>query len=127
MKRSDLRILVVDDNDSTRSMVVAFLTSSGFFPYEVRDGATAVHLMQNTVLDLIITDLLMPGGGGMQVVMSAKNLIPRPKVIVISGAISSQDFFSEAREMGADAVFPKPISLQTLISKIDELLGCTPA
>jgi two-component system response regulator AtoC len=67
------RILVAEDDKSVRDTMVDLLSEAGFEVQGARDGDEALHMMQDSSFNVVITDLKMPGADGLQVLEEVKN------------------------------------------------------
>ena len=91
------RILLIDDDDSVRTMLRLTLVHFGHTVIEARDGKEGLELFQNTDVDLLITDIVMPEKEGLEVLMELrKRKHPPVKIIAISGG----DYLHMAKLMG---------------------------
>ena len=119
------RILVVDDEQQIRRMLVTCLTRAGHEVIEAADGEEALQHYADEPVDLIVLDLLMPGKEGLETLMALRDDPERPKVIAISGGARSvgADFLPVARKLGADMTLKKPFHNQALLDAIADLLG----
>jgi len=125
MEPSDLDILVVDDHEMMRTLLVRALTKAGVQRVRTADnGIEALSLLKDRAAHLIITDNQMPGMGGLE--LSAKvradQTLGTPKIIIVSG-IGSTAFTVEAMNAGVDAVLMKPIALDELMAAINKLFA----
>jgi len=102
------RILVVDDEEGLRSFMAEALEADGHEVATAADGAEALRLCSQRAFDLVITDLKMPGTGGMEVVRQLDADQPEVQVIVIT-AHGSIDKAVEAMRHGAFDFLEKPI------------------
>jgi CheY-like chemotaxis protein len=82
--KREATVLVVDDDDGVRAVAVAAL-SGQFRVIEAADGKEAIALLDREPVDVVVTDIVMPGISGFHVVRSARRHRPPPKVLVISG------------------------------------------
>jgi two-component system, chemotaxis family, chemotaxis protein CheY len=118
-------VIIADDSDTARMFVrrcfeIAGLAESTI--HEARDGNHALELLENTLVELVITDLNMPGLDGKALLGRIRNE-PRWRhipVIVISSAANSE-LQRELREMGAQAVMKKPPSPEHAAKCLDVL------
>jgi len=111
------RVLIVDDQDELRALLVAALESSSR-PMEVvesRDGHEALAALRAGPADLVVTDLDMPGMNGIELIRHLRIEHPQLPVVVISGA--SGDWIEQR---GADEIRDLPYLRKPLV--IDELL-----
>lgn len=115
------QILVIDDEELVREGIKEALTEEGYIVHTAANGTEAIKALQILIPDVIITDIIMPETDGIEVLLYAKKLQPRPKIIAISGGgrISANDHLSTARKLGADETLAKPFSIDLLIEKIE--------
>ncbi len=125
------KILLIDDDDSVRTMLRLMLTQFGHTVIEARNGREGLNLFQDTNADLVITDLVMPETEGFEVLTKLREKLPRVKIIVISGGVKGNvtNYLDMARRLGAGQVLAKPFSNNELMTAINELLPAaeTPA
>jgi DNA-binding response OmpR family regulator len=79
------RILLIDDDDTLRTMLRLALTNSGHTVTEALNGNEGLRLFRSANADLVITDLVMPETEGLEVLMELRKREPLSKVIAISG------------------------------------------
>ena len=108
------RILVVDDELSMREMLSILLKRAGYSVDDAGGVEAACATLEKRTYDLVITDLSMPGGGGMAVLDRAKDLFPDTQVLLMT-AYASTESAVEAMKKGASDYLIKPF-------KNDELL-----
>jgi two-component system cell cycle sensor histidine kinase/response regulator CckA len=126
--REQETILVVDDEDALRDMVVRFLGSKGYTVLSAENGKTAIEISldQEIPIHLLITDIVMPGMDGETVARRVSELRPGIKVLYISGYAKSVAALKETLERG-EAFMQKPFTLDALASKLREIFAETPA
>ncbi len=78
-------ILVADDNADLREMIVAILREPGYTVLAAADGYEALRVLVERVVDLLITDVKMPGISGFELARQAKLMRPNLHVIYLSG------------------------------------------
>jgi two-component system response regulator AtoC len=103
------RILVVDDEAGVREFVAEALESDGFLTLPVASGEAALEELSKHSYALLLTDLKMPGMGGLELLARAKELQPELEVIVLT-AQGSVDVAVEAMRLGAFDFIQKPVS-----------------
>ena len=117
------RILVIEDQDLVRRMLRDTLELTGHTVIEARNGAEGLDLFRQAGADLVITDIVMPGKGGIDVVRALREHVPPVNIIAISGARGgAEDYLELAYRMGAVKVLLKPFTPAALIAAVDELL-----
>ncbi len=121
------RILLIDDDDSFRTILGLALEQSGHTVLEAHDGEEGLKLFPHAKADLVITDLVMPGKEGFEVLMALRKKQPPVKIIVVSGGLrdGATDFLQMARFLGAGRALAKPFALEALLTAITELLAGT--
>ena len=70
-------ILVVEDQDAARESLAELLRGEGYEVYEAADGTVAKDLINKHDLDVILTDLMMPGADGIEVLKHSRNVSPQ--------------------------------------------------
>lgn len=107
---SKKRILLVDDEEAIRKMVLAVLGDERYSFTEATNGAEALHILETASFDLIITDVIMPDCDGIELVMTVRKKLPDIKVIVMSGGgrVQANHYLNLAQKLGATRVFEKP-------------------
>lgn len=118
------RILLIDDDDSVRTIVRLFLARSGHTVIEACDGQEGLDLFPATAADLVITDMMMPKKSGLEVMLALREMQPPVKIIAISGGgRPGEDHpLVTAHQLGAVRVFTKPFSCDLLMAAINEVL-----
>lgn len=115
----------MEDDKDLREMLKNSLLKRKYTVLEAGDGKEAILRFKPAITDLVITDLIMPDEDGLKVILNIKKIKPDIKVIAISGGgkAGPGNYLSIARALGADEVFPKPFSLNELLSKIESILN----
>ena len=118
------KILIVDDDEQMRSVLREALERDNNDIIEAKDGMETSSLYE--VVDLIITDLVMPEKNGLDLIMEIKEKRPDIPIIAISGGggITGRfDYLRISKIVGAKAVFNKPFSLRELRDQVALLLN----
>lgn len=118
-------ILVIDDMQGVRRAVVSVLKRAGHTVTETGDGISGLKLAAEQVFDLIITDIVMPGMDGTEVIMALTALPHRPPIIAMSGGgahVTSEDALLLAKQE-ADGALSKPFKSNELIELVTRLLA----
>jgi CheY-like chemotaxis protein len=118
-------ILLIDDMAGVRRAVVSMLTRAGHRVTEAESGSQGMNLLH---FDLVITDMLMPGMDGADVLSEVGSLPARPRLIAISGGgagVSAESALRLAR-LKADAFLEKPFDAEALLAAVDKLLVKSP-
>ncbi len=104
------KILVVDDEPSLRDVLSIMLKKAGYTTATAVDGEEAVSKVGKDIYDLVITDLKMPGMGGMDVLKAVKSASPDTVVLVVT-AFGSAESAVEAMKLGAYDYLTKPFQI----------------
>jgi len=123
---SSKRILVVDDDETIRQLMDATLTSEGFKVKTARDGRGILQIVGSFPPHLIITDLMMPGGGGYELlrVLQADPATSKTPVLIISGAnLDNSTKAMMQQEPNVKGFIEKPLHPYSLMVKIHQLLN----
>ena len=118
------RILLIDDDDSLRTMLRLTLSHFGHTVIEARNGKEGLELFARANADLVMTDIVMPEVEGLEVLMELRKKEPPVKIIAMSGGgrVSATDYLRIARQMGAAQVLAKPFSNEAMMAAINELV-----
>jgi CheY-like chemotaxis protein len=112
-------VLVVEDNKSTRDIVVHNLSAAGFRTVEAGDGETAVELLGRQTVDVILLDVMMPKMDGFTVCRLLKQPGPTAAIpIIIVTARNEREDVLKAVQSGADDYIVKPFTKDTLLDKV---------
>jgi len=120
-------LLVIDDENSVRKVICDNLKLSGFFVTEAPDGEQGLAMIAaEHAPSVVITDIIMPGKSGLDVITAIRRDYPSIKIIAISGGgrvKATGDLLEKARELGADVALSKPLDLDELEKAVERLLG----
>ncbi len=119
-------VLVVDDEPTVRMLVAEILEDLGYTAIEAADGAAGLRVLQSEArLDLLITDVGLPGGmNGRQVADAGRAVRPGLKVLFITGYAENAAVGNGHLEPGMQ-VLTKPFAMEALASRIKELTTAT--
>ncbi len=110
---SDIRILLVDDDEMIRQLLHDALTMEGYQATTVQSGEEALQVLQTSTVDVIITDLSMPGMNGLELIRRTNVDHPDVPKIIITGAGTIENAI-EAIRIGAYDYIRKPLNLGEL-------------
>jgi len=114
-------ILIAEDQELARRNIQRFLQQQGYKVEEAADGLAAIEAINTADFDLVLTDLMMPGADGLEVLKHAREVSPNTLVIVTT-AYASVDSAIEALRLGAQDYILKPIIFEDLLSKVRHLM-----
>ena len=115
-----LRVLVVDDDQVVREMLIEFLERDGQTVVSATDGRDALEQFRRAEFDLVITDRGMPGMGGDELAVSIKEAAPETPVIMVTGFGELMASAGERPE-GVDLFLSKPVTPSALRKAIAEV------
>jgi two-component system, cell cycle sensor histidine kinase and response regulator CckA len=116
-------ILLVDDNDAFRTVIRNFLQASRYTVLEARSASEAATIASKHrgTIDLLLTDVVLPGANGDQLGDYLRFLSPQITILYMSGYGSTAQFGSVGSQTGAH-MLPKPFSKRTLLLAVAQLL-----
>jgi diguanylate cyclase (GGDEF)-like protein len=113
------RILVVDDEDSTRTLVRDHLVDAGFEVLTAGSGSEAVQVLTSSEVSIVITDWLMPELDGLELCRRIKGNEALGTIFLIVLTVQTEpQHIEEAFEAGADDFIPKPFVREELLARI---------
>ena len=107
-------VLIAEKDKLLRLMMAKLLQVSGYRVYACGDGSQALNLAARKSFDLVITELMLPGASGMDILKFVKKLQPRTKVIMVTDTPSSETLL-EAKYEGAYGYLRKPLQLREFL------------
>jgi PAS domain S-box-containing protein len=115
-------VLVVEDEDQIRDMVSEYLQQNGYTVLHAQNGRDALEIVRRYkgLIHLLLTDVVMPELGGRELAEQLRRLRPRTKVLFTSGYLDTAVDDKPADQQAA--ILQKPFALNTLASKIREVL-----
>lgn len=119
VKAESLRVLVVDDDAATRRLVSAVLAKAGFTVREAGDGEEGVTLARGWLPEIVVTDILMPGKSGLELIQELRaSEEGRYVYIIVVTVLDAVDKLVEAFARGADDYVVKPLDARVLLARM---------
>ncbi len=115
------RILVVDDDDRHLMSVATVLKRQNYEVVTAPDGGSGIQELDNSFFDLVLTDLIMPGIGGIDVLNHVIKKHPKTKCIILTGHGTIKSTV-EAIKSGAFDYIPKPVTASELLINVEKAL-----
>jgi len=115
------RLLVVDDEQSMREFLEIFLRREGYAVSTASDVDMAIAHLENDEIDLVITDMQMPGKTGLDLILAARNVSPETLMIMVT-AFGTTDSAISAMKEGAYDYLTKPFKVDELRIVIEKAL-----
>lgn len=117
------RILIVEDDNDVRSYLKETL-SKYFEVIAEADGKSGLEYVRSSEVDLIISDVMMPGMSGFELTKSLKNDFTTSHIpIVLLTALETSESYLEGIEVGADSYITKPFSTKLLVARVFKLIS----
>ncbi len=117
----DQNILIVDDDPTILTLLKEYISTLGFNLVTASNGLNALAELDKSKFSIVITDLLMPGMDGMELIKKVKHNWPDTDIIVITGYTNSYRYTDVIRA-GASDFIQKPFNLDELEAKINRLI-----
>jgi CheY-like chemotaxis protein len=121
-------ILVIDDEPQVRAAVREVLEGAGYAVVEAGEGREGLHCCQTYPVDLVITDIHMPGQDGLETIRALKTLRPQVAIIAMTsgGYTGALDELTAATLLGAHRTLWKPMRRAELLGAVRALLAVPP-
>jgi two-component system response regulator HydG len=114
-----IRVLVVDDDEPHATAVAESLERVGYDCVVATSGSEGLGLIEEQVFDIIITDLIMEGVGGLEVLAKAKRELPEAEVVILTGHSTIKTAVT-AMQAGASTYLTKPLDINELRTVADK-------
>lgn len=122
------RILLAEDDKEMRALLTQVLCKVGYEVIECSDGIVLLNHLSSFFfpnghkkVDLIISDIRMPGITGMEILEGLTNCDDLPPIILIT-AFGDRETHAEAKRLGAAAIFDKPFEIGKLVDKVRHII-----
>jgi len=115
-------ILVVDDDAAIRDALHEFIMISGFSAYKASSSEEAVEMLRDNPVEVVITDIIMPGMDGLELTKLIKDTYYSTDVIVMTG-YSGDYSYEEAITKGASDLVFKPVRFEELLLRLKRVLN----
>ena len=123
MMEEDIRILIIDDDDNTRTTLSDLLGEHGYKVFESSNGEEAVEIVKKEKPNVVLLDTLMPGLDGYETCRRIKAIEGiNTKVIMVTGNVDAVDAM-KAKQAGADEYTVKTSGFGGLVSMTKEMIS----
>ena len=118
------KILLVEDDQSVRSMLRIALKQMGHHVFEAGNGKEAIACHEREPVAVMLTDIVMPEKEGLETILEFRRRFPQVKVIAMSGggSVPPAVYLKTAKSMGASHVLAKPFSNDELAATLEQVL-----
>ncbi len=120
------RILVVEDDTFVLTMISRLLRRAGYDVFEAMRAEQAISVVGNTAFDAVLTDIFMPGIGGIEGIIRIHAIKPNLPIIAMSAGyddMTSEKANEAALKIGAVAVLSKPVEKDDLLAAVEKALA----
>ena len=121
-----MRLLLVEDKDTFRRLLVQALEGSAWDVLAVGDPREALEALERSPFEVLVTDLRLPGLSGLDLLRRAKRMQPGLRIVLMSAFGEPRDIV-EAMRFGADEFLPKPFDLDHFHNVLTRLLALVEA
>src|SRR3990172_8414752 len=112
-----VRVLLVEDDDDNRELMTEVLETAGYQVVTAASGREALRKLSEQPTDVVVTDVGMPGMGGLEVARAAKEIVPTVPVVLVTGYAERADIIG-ARGREVDALLVKPVDPDALTAAV---------
>lgn len=119
---------MVDDNTDVRELILFVLDEGGYITHAAKDGPSALAVIDEVPLDLVLLDVMMPGMSGIEVlrdIRRARREVNREVPTVMISAMAQTQDLEEAMSSGATSYIVKPFRPHVLLQQVTDLLSQT--
>jgi two-component system cell cycle response regulator len=116
------RILAVDDQRYFRELLEGLLCEEGYEVETVSSAEEALQVLEREAFDVVVTDLVMPGVDGTELVGRIKERLPDQEIVMVTGVVDVKTAV-EAMKRGATDYILKPFDRSTLARSLEKILG----
>lgn len=118
------RVLVIDDDELVLTMLESALLAAGHEVITATDGDQGLRALRRHPVDIIVTDIIMPGKEGIETIIEIRRLSPTIPIIAISGGglHAGRLYLEAAARLGATRTLAKPFAPRKLLQEIEACL-----
>jgi len=115
------RVLAVDDQRYFRELIEGLLCDEGYEVQTASSGEEALHILEREDFDIVLTDLVMPGIDGSELVARIKERLPDQEIVMVTGVVDVKTAV-DAMKQGATDYILKPFDRKTLVRSLEKIL-----
>ena len=124
------KILLIDDEEMIRKCVRSILKSENYVLEEASEAEPVLNMLRKNPVDIVISDLFLPGKDGLKLIEEVRGNFPTIKIIAITGGglhlFDPENALKVAKRSGADYTLMKPIKRKDLLSALKMLMDQAP-
>ena len=114
-------VLIVDDDESDRMLMRSLLGNEGHELYLASNGEEAMRLYLRHPIDVVVTDIQMDHGDGIELISAIKGIDPDASIVAVSGQKPHK--LQVAKLAGARAILQKPLTKERLVEAVEQACG----
>ncbi|MCB0369315.1 MAG: response regulator [Bdellovibrionales bacterium] len=115
-------LLIVEDDQDMREVVCEQFQDMGYNVICAENGKEALYIIENQIVDMILSDIQMPKMNGIELLKSVRSRHPqKPKLLFITGQSPLDE--KAAKELGASGLFYKPFDFDAVAAEVDRLIS----
>jgi DNA-binding response OmpR family regulator len=118
-------VLTIEDDAAIRRGIVDALRFAGYSPLEAARGDTGLEMATQRSYDLLLLDLVLPGGDGLEILRRVREIHPTQPIIILTARGEEHDRVAGLR-LGADDYVVKPFSVKELLARVEAVLRRSP-
>lgn len=115
-------ILLAEDNNPSREIYAAVLKKAGYRVVDVGDGLEALAILRTQEIDVLVTDVYMPGMNGLDLLEQARKLNPDLRAIVMTGQKSGETVIGALRQQACEFL-SKPFAIEELLEAVSSTIS----
>jgi len=116
-----MRVLLVDDEEELVSTLAERLAMRGIVTSWATDYRSALQIVEQETFDIALLDVRLPGMNGLELKRQLEAKCPTMKFIFLTGHGSEEDFNACSAESGRDYYLIKPVQIEVLMAKLNEI------
>lgn len=120
-----LTVLLADDHRELRDLLQRWISETGSAVTAVSSGRDAIQCLHRQMFDVVVTDILMPDGDGLEVITEIKRSRIPTRILAMSGGgdlLRAEDCLKIAKGLGAQVVLQKPFNRDEFVAALESLL-----
>lgn len=118
-------VLLAEDDASSRQIFHTVLDNEGYQVIEVPDGESALDVLRHQPVDLLLTDIMMPGMSGIELLERSREIRPNLRAIVMTGHKTSEAVIGALRNRACEFL-EKPFSIEELVESVRSVMSRNP-
>ena len=117
------KVLIVEDNEDTRSFMTYLIERYGYLAITAADGIEALEAFKKNQPDIVLMDISLPTVGGLTATKAIREIDPTGKVPIIAVTAFGKAYYEQAIEAGCNDLISKPLDFDVLHPLIEKYLN----